>query len=153
MFSVFHTWLSKLNSIGLLECVNCCYLEFTLFITIQIIMKTYLLLLGFILNFYVSQAQLKFEEINPAKEGHRINAIAMPTENSGVTVGDFGTILFTTDGFTTWTIVETGTKKELFAVAFFTRRWVLLLGLMECFCVQRRQVLPGKLRLPAYETA
>jgi photosystem II stability/assembly factor-like uncharacterized protein len=66
-----------------------------------------------------SVAQLTLEELNAPKEGLHINAIAMTTENIGVTVGDFGTILSTSDGFTTWKVVPTGTKKEFFAVAFF----------------------------------
>ena len=68
---------------------------------------------------YSSKSQLNLEELNVPEVGLTINAIAMTTESIGVTVGDFGTILFTSDGFTTWSIVATGTKKELFAVAFF----------------------------------
>ncbi|MBS1537311.1 MAG: T9SS type A sorting domain-containing protein [Bacteroidetes bacterium] len=85
----------------------------------KLILLRLILICSFIVLVLPAKAQLNFEELNVPNLGLNINAIAMTTENIGVTVGDYGTILSTSDGFTTWTLVPTGTKKEFLAVAFF----------------------------------
>ncbi|MFN8361055.1 MAG: YCF48-related protein [Candidatus Kapaibacterium sp.] len=95
-------------------------------------MKSFILISVVILGCFVSTthstAQLNIEEQNIPDIGLHINAIAMTSESHGVTVGDFGKILLSDDGFTTWTIVPTGTKKELMSVAFYDSQIGLTVG-------------------------
>jgi hypothetical protein len=50
-----------------------------------------ILICSFIVLVLPAKAQLNFEELNVPNLGLNINAIAMTTENIGVTVGDYGT--------------------------------------------------------------
>jgi photosystem II stability/assembly factor-like uncharacterized protein len=45
-------------------------------------------------------------------------AVSFTNENNGTVVGDFGTILRTTDGGTTWIMQFSGTSNDLFGVSF-----------------------------------
>jgi photosystem II stability/assembly factor-like uncharacterized protein len=55
---------------------------------------------------------------NPLPQGNALWALATPDVNTSVAVGNFGTIVRTTDGGATWTVQSSGTTNNLFAVSF-----------------------------------
>ncbi len=55
---------------------------------------------------------------NPLPQGHRLFGVATSDPSTVIAVGDFGTILRTTDGGTTWTLQRSGSDNSLLAVCF-----------------------------------
>src|SRR5258707_9438478 len=55
---------------------------------------------------------------NPLPQGNPLRAVSFVDANTGTAVGDYGTILRTTDGGATWTLQTSGTTGGLSAVSF-----------------------------------
>ena len=55
---------------------------------------------------------------NPLPQGNTLESVTFISSNVGWAVGDFGTILSTTDGGLTWIQQTSGTTEELVAVSF-----------------------------------
>ncbi|MBL0175885.1 MAG: hypothetical protein IPP94_11575 [Ignavibacteria bacterium] len=55
---------------------------------------------------------------HPLPQGNSLNDVAFATSDTAVAVGDFGTMLRTTDGGTTWVTLDSPTRVELTGVAF-----------------------------------
>ncbi len=55
---------------------------------------------------------------NPLPCGNRLNDVCFTSPNTGIAVGDFGTILRTTDGGINWVLQASGTARNLNAVSF-----------------------------------
>jgi photosystem II stability/assembly factor-like uncharacterized protein len=56
---------------------------------------------------------------NPLPQGNTLRGVSLVDANTGTLVGDYGTIVRTTDGGHSWTIQSSGTKQTLWGV-FFT---------------------------------
>src|SRR5215469_10757268 len=55
---------------------------------------------------------------NPLPQGNNLWSVAALDASTFIAVGEFGTILRTSDGGTTWTKQDSGTQNRLFGVAF-----------------------------------
>src|SRR5438067_8305506 len=55
---------------------------------------------------------------NPLPQGNNLRGASFVDANTGTVVGDYGTIVRTTDGGNGWTIQSSGTTQNLWAVAF-----------------------------------
>ena len=66
----------------------------------------------------VSLAQSGWFWQNPLPQGNPLNRVSFVDANTGTAVGDFGTILRTTDGGATWTPQTSGTTNFLIGVSF-----------------------------------
>ena len=55
---------------------------------------------------------------NPLPQGNTLNGVKFISSTVGWAVGEFGTILYTTDGGTTWTTQTSGTTDDLMDVSF-----------------------------------
>src|SRR5262249_33129424 len=55
---------------------------------------------------------------NPLPQGNTLRGASFVDANSGTAVGDYGTIVRTTDGGNSWTIQSSGTTQTLWAVSF-----------------------------------
>jgi photosystem II stability/assembly factor-like uncharacterized protein len=64
--------------------------------------------------------QVSWEWQNPRPTGAHLLSVAHPDRDTYVAVGWYGTIVVTTDGGTTWSIVRSGTFSHLRSVAFCT---------------------------------
>ncbi len=66
----------------------------------------------------VSLAQSGWFWQNPLPQGNPLNRVSFVDANTGTAVGDFGTILRTTDGGATWTPQTSGTTNSLRGLSF-----------------------------------
>ena len=55
---------------------------------------------------------------NPLPQGNSLNSVHFPDANTGYAVSDYGSILKTTNGGTTWTVKSNGTNNNLCSVYF-----------------------------------
>jgi len=55
---------------------------------------------------------------NPLPQGNELSGVAFADADHGWMVGDYGTVLVTSDGGTTWTRQDTGTTEHLYALDF-----------------------------------
>jgi photosystem II stability/assembly factor-like uncharacterized protein len=55
---------------------------------------------------------------NPLPQGNHLGAVAVSDSQTATAVGDYGTILRTSDGGATWTLQGSGTSKDLRGVSF-----------------------------------
>src|SRR6266446_357618 len=55
---------------------------------------------------------------NPLPQGNNLRGAAFVDANTGTVVGEYGTIVRTTDGGNSWTIQASGTTETLWAVSF-----------------------------------
>src|SRR4030095_11637776 len=55
---------------------------------------------------------------NPLPQGNNLRGASFVDANTGTVVGDYGTIVRTTDGGNSWTIQVSGTTQNLWAVSF-----------------------------------
>ena len=62
-----------------------------------------------------SGAQWRWQ--NPLPQGNNLRGVSVVNANTGTLVGDYGTIVRTTDGGNNWTIQSSGTKQTLWAVS------------------------------------
>jgi photosystem II stability/assembly factor-like uncharacterized protein len=51
-------------------------------------------------------------------QGNTLNSVKFISSTVGWTVGAYGTILYTTNGGTTWTSKSSGTTEDLMAISF-----------------------------------
>ncbi len=63
-----------------------------------------------------SRAQWRWQ--NPLPQGNNLRGVSLVTANTGTLVGDYGTIVRTTDGGNSWTIQSSGTTQTLWGVSF-----------------------------------
>ena len=63
-----------------------------------------------------SSAQWRWQ--NPLPQGNNLRAASLVNANTGTLVGDYGTIVRTTDGGNNWTIQSSGTTQTLWGVSF-----------------------------------
>jgi len=66
----------------------------------------------------VSAAQSGRYWQNPFPTGNTLRAVAALDDQTVIAVGDYGTILRTTDGGETWTLQSSGTTSHLYGVSF-----------------------------------
>jgi photosystem II stability/assembly factor-like uncharacterized protein len=81
-----------------------------------VIMKRFILFL-FVFG-TVSQAQYNWFWQNPLPQGNHLNDVKFISSTTGWAVGEYGTILKTTNGGTTWIIQQSGTVYNLHGVSF-----------------------------------
>src|SRR5712671_1288482 len=55
---------------------------------------------------------------NPLPQGNNLRGASFVDTNTGTVVGEYGTIVRTTDGGNSWTIQTSGTTQTLWAVSF-----------------------------------
>src|SRR2546426_10283472 len=55
---------------------------------------------------------------NPLPQGNNLRGASFVDANTGTVVGEYGTIVRTTDGGNSWTIQASGTTENLWAVSF-----------------------------------
>lgn len=55
---------------------------------------------------------------NPLPQGNTLNSVKFTSSTAGWAVGAYGTILYTTNGGTTWTSQSSGTTSDLMDVCF-----------------------------------
>jgi len=55
---------------------------------------------------------------NPFPQGNTLRGASFVDANTGTVVGDYGTIVRTTDGGNSWTVQASGTTQDLWAVSF-----------------------------------
>ena len=55
---------------------------------------------------------------NPLPQGNNLRGASLANANTGTLVGDYGTIVMTTDGGNNWTIQSSGTTQTLWGVSF-----------------------------------
>ena len=80
-------------------------------------MKTFLqTLFFFLLVTQICFAQWFWQ--NPLPQGNNLNAVSFSDEDNATAVGDFGTIIRTTNGGASWTIQESKTTHNLRGVCF-----------------------------------
>src|SRR6266513_296579 len=63
-----------------------------------------------------SGAQWRWQ--NPLPQGNNLRGVSVVNANASTLVGDYGTIVRTTDGGNNWTIQSSGTTQTLWAVSF-----------------------------------
>src|SRR6476646_2256548 len=63
-----------------------------------------------------SGAQWRWQ--NPLPQGNNLRGVSLVDANTGTLVGDYGTIVRTTDDGNNWTIQSSGTTQTLWAVSF-----------------------------------
>src|SRR5215211_4895648 len=63
-----------------------------------------------------SGAQWRWQ--NPLPQGNNLRGVSVVNANTSTLVGDYGTIVRTTDGGNNWTIQSSGTTQTLWAVSF-----------------------------------
>lgn len=74
-----------------------------------------------------SLAQTTWQWQNPLPQGNDLNDIHVFSSNSAIAVGWSGTILKTTDGGSSWTIIQSGTKAIFHSICFIDNNtgWVV----------------------------
>ena len=60
-----------------------------------------------------------WEWVNPKPQGSNLHSVQFVNQTTGYAVGDFGVILKTTDGGTSWSIQSSGISSNLYGL-FFT---------------------------------
>lgn len=65
----------------------------------------------FLLNSLIAFSQWTLQ--NPLPQCHSLGSVAFTSASDGYTVGNYGTIIKTTDGCTIWTPLSSGTTKKL----------------------------------------
>lgn len=71
-----------------------------------------------VVEFQVGFAQSGWFWQNPLPCGNNLNDVCFIDPNTGIAVGDFGTILRTSDGGNNWILQASGTTRNLNAVSF-----------------------------------
>ena len=61
---------------------------------------------------------MKWRWQNPLPQGNNLRDASLANANTGTLVGDYGTIVRTTDGGNNWTIQSSGTTQTLWGVSF-----------------------------------
>ena len=78
--------------------------------------KILLITFVFILSAFIAFPQWYWQ--NPLPQGNTLNSVKFISSTVGWAVGDAGTILYTSDGGTTWATQSSGTTNDLMAVTF-----------------------------------
>ena len=65
-----------------------------------------------------TSSSAKWRWQNPLPQGNNLRAASLVDANTGTLVGDYGTIVRTTDGGNNWTIQSSGTTEILWGVSF-----------------------------------
>ena len=65
-----------------------------------------------------ASSSAKWRWQNPLPQGNNLRAASLVDANTGTLVGDYGTIVRTTDGGNNWTIQSSGTTEILWGVSF-----------------------------------
>jgi len=78
----------------------------------------YLICVALILIQFTTLAQEGWFLQNPLPQGNTLYSVYFTDSNTGWAVGDFGAILKTTDGGTSWTLQSSGTTNDLESVYF-----------------------------------
>src|SRR5215208_7079368 len=65
-----------------------------------------------------ASSSAKWRWQNPLPQGNNLRAASLVDANTGTLVGDYGTIVRTTDGGNSWTIQSSGTTEILWGVSF-----------------------------------
>jgi photosystem II stability/assembly factor-like uncharacterized protein len=88
-------------------------------------MKGILLSIIFILILH-SNIFSQWEWLNPKPQGNNLNSIESIDENNIIAVGDYGTILKTSNGGDNWDIIESGINNNLNSVFIYDQNnmWV-----------------------------
>ena len=55
---------------------------------------------------------------NPLPQGNSLSSVHFTDTNTGYTIGDYGTIIKTINGGSSWTIVSSGTTNSLISMYF-----------------------------------
>ena len=73
------------------------------------------------------QSTSPFKWVSPFPQGTTLNRVYFLNESQGWIVGNFGTILRTTDGGATWSNVQSGAEFDLHAIAFASEKdgWIV----------------------------
>ncbi|KQC08533.1 MAG: hypothetical protein APR54_04510 [Candidatus Cloacimonas sp. SDB] len=81
----------------------------------------------FLLVFFSSSAQIIWE-MQDSGTIHNLNSVDFFNAETGMAVGDEGTILRTEDGGETWLLSESGTTADLYSVCFFNENEAVAVG-------------------------
>jgi Secretion system C-terminal sorting domain len=73
---------------------------------------------GLLFNFHFIFAQSGWYWSNPEPIGNPLHAVSFTDANTGTAVGDYGTILRTTNGGASWTSQPSRTTNSLYSVSF-----------------------------------